>query len=267
MSLQFADRIKETTASTGTGSIALDGAAIGYRTFISSMSVGDTCFYCIDGKSTGEWETGLGTLSSSNVLARTSILASSNSNAAVSFSSGPKEVFMTYPAYAVQRSQSYPLYQSIVEAAGVAALNLNVSGSLMGAFRALIRFVQTQDNVSCNLRINNSTTGSHYASIHTAMTGSTTWSVAANPYTAIRLFEIGSGVSELISGVADLTFFCYNNEVQVKGMWFHDDGSSGFKRIHMIAGRFTGGTDVTSLNLVPSAGDLGIGSYIKVFPL
>ncbi len=91
------DRVRETTTTTGTGAVTLAGAATGCRTFASVMtSPSDTCWYAIVGGT--EWETGLGTYSAANTLTRTTVLRSSNSNAAVSFSAGTKDVFITVPA-------------------------------------------------------------------------------------------------------------------------------------------------------------------------
>lgn len=94
------DRVKDTTTTTGTGNVTLSGSApTGYRTFGSVLSNNDTTFYCIAGQSGGEWEVGLGTyVSATPALARTTVLASSNANAAVSFSAGTKDVFMTAAA-------------------------------------------------------------------------------------------------------------------------------------------------------------------------
>lgn len=105
MAFVIADRVKETSTSTGTGDFALAGAMTGYIRFsgISGIAVGDTSFYCIQGVDgagapTGEWEVGLGTYSAANTLTRTTVLASSNAGAAVSFSAGTKQVFLTVPA-------------------------------------------------------------------------------------------------------------------------------------------------------------------------
>lgn len=88
------DRVRETTTTTGTGAITLAGAATGFRAFASVMSSpSDTCYYVISGGA--EWETGLGTYSAANTLTRTTVLRSSNANAAVSFSAGTKDVVMT----------------------------------------------------------------------------------------------------------------------------------------------------------------------------
>ena len=99
MAFITADRVKDTSTTTGTGSITVSGAApTGYRTFSAVLSAGDTFYYCIQGQTTAEFEVGLGTYSSANVFARTTVLASSNSNSAVSFSAGTKNVFITLAA-------------------------------------------------------------------------------------------------------------------------------------------------------------------------
>lgn len=86
------DRVIESTATTGTGILLLAGALTGFRSFGSVCSVADTVWYSLwevdtNGNATGAYEEGLGTYSSSNHLTRTTVLRSSNSNAAVSLSS------------------------------------------------------------------------------------------------------------------------------------------------------------------------------------
>ena len=98
MALVLADRVKETTTTTGTGSVTLLGASTGYQSF-AVVGNGGTTYYCIAGQGTAEWEVGIGTYSTTGpTLARTTILASSNSGSAVNFSSGTKDVFVTQPA-------------------------------------------------------------------------------------------------------------------------------------------------------------------------
>lgn len=93
------DRVKEISTTTGTGTFTLAGAVVGYQSFGSVLSNGDTCLYCIAHQTADEWETGIGTYTSSGTtLARTTILTSSNSNNAVVFTDGTKDVFITMPA-------------------------------------------------------------------------------------------------------------------------------------------------------------------------
>jgi len=99
MAFVTADRVKDTSTTTGTGSITVSGASpTGYRTFSTVLSAADTFYYCIQSQTTAEWEVGIGTYSSANVFARTTILSSSNSNLVVSFQAGVKNVFITLSA-------------------------------------------------------------------------------------------------------------------------------------------------------------------------
>jgi hypothetical protein len=98
MALVLADRVKETTTTTGTGTVTLLGASSGFQSF---AVVGDanTTFYTIAAQTGTEWEVGIGTYTSSGTtLARTTILSSSNGGSAVNFTAGTKDVFVTYPA-------------------------------------------------------------------------------------------------------------------------------------------------------------------------
>lgn len=98
MALVLADRVKETTTTTGTGTVTLAGAVTGYQSF-SVIGNANTTYYCIAGQTSSEWEVGVGTYTSSGTtLARTTVLASSNSGSLVNFSAGTKDVFVTYPA-------------------------------------------------------------------------------------------------------------------------------------------------------------------------
>ena len=99
MALVVKDRVKETTTTTGTGTVTLGGAVSGFQTFTSVLSNADTTYYAIIDYTNHAFEVGLGTFTSSGTtLARTTILESSNSGSAVDFGSGTKEVFITYPA-------------------------------------------------------------------------------------------------------------------------------------------------------------------------
>lgn len=103
MSLIFADRVKETTTSTGTGPLTLAGAVAGFEPFSSVCADGDTAYYCVtDGTS---WEVGLGTYAA-GVLTRTSVLSSSAAGAAVSLNPGSKDVFLTVPAQVIEAANT-----------------------------------------------------------------------------------------------------------------------------------------------------------------
>lgn len=94
-----ADRVRDTSTTTGTGAFTVSGTApTGYRTFSAVCATSDTFWYAIQHQTAAEWEVGLGTYSSANTVTRTTVLASSNANAAVTFSAGTKDVFITLAA-------------------------------------------------------------------------------------------------------------------------------------------------------------------------
>jgi hypothetical protein len=102
MPFKYADRVKETSTSTGTGSFSLSGAVSGFQTFLSGIGANNTCQYSIVHRTAAEWEVGLGTLDMmGTTLTRTTIQASSNLGSAVTFSAGTKDIFVTIPAKVV----------------------------------------------------------------------------------------------------------------------------------------------------------------------
>lgn len=122
MALVSADRVKDSTTTTGTGSLTLSGTApTGYQAFASVMAANDTCYYCISSTGGAEWEVGLGTLTASTTLARTTVIASSNLNALVSLSAGTKDVFITAPASIIVPGAWTPYTATVAQGAGTIA--------------------------------------------------------------------------------------------------------------------------------------------------
>jgi hypothetical protein len=98
MAFVLADRVKETTTTTGTVAVTLLGASTGYQSF-SAVGNANSTYYTIAGQTSSEWEVGIGTYTSSGTtLSRDTVLASSNSGSLVTFSAGTKDVFVTYPS-------------------------------------------------------------------------------------------------------------------------------------------------------------------------
>ena len=100
MALAVADRVKESTTTTGTGTVNLAGAETGFQTFVAGIGNSNTTYYAIVDGNTGDFEVGIGTVTeaSPDTLSRDTILQSSNSDSAVNFGSGTKAVFCTQPA-------------------------------------------------------------------------------------------------------------------------------------------------------------------------
>ena len=99
MALVINDRVKETSTTTGTGVFSIGNAVTGFETFAQGIGNNNTTYYCIFNQGTSEFEVGLGTLDSTSAnLTRTTVISSSNGDAAVNFTSGTKDVFCTLPA-------------------------------------------------------------------------------------------------------------------------------------------------------------------------
>ena len=97
MALIVADRVKEVTTTTGTGTYTLGGAVDGFQAFSAVTVDTDTVYYAITDDT--DWEVGIGTIGGTQTtLARTTILSSSNAGSAVNWGAGTKNIFLTYPA-------------------------------------------------------------------------------------------------------------------------------------------------------------------------
>jgi len=121
MTLVLADRVKDTTTTTGTGTVTLSGIApTGYQTFGAGVGDGNTTYYTISGGV--EWEVGIGTYTATGTtLSRSTVISSSNAGGLVTFSAGTKDVFVTYPASRAMQLSQFS-YTTTATAAGTTTL-------------------------------------------------------------------------------------------------------------------------------------------------
>lgn len=180
----YADRVKESTASTGLGNIILAGTLTGFRTFASIISIGEAFYYCIDGGTSGEWEVGIGVLTDATTLVRSSVLSSSNADAAVSFSAGTKTVFVTIAADGVSAPvETQATLEAIAEFANeslrilnrlsflsalqtpASELRVNINAGTLPA----VTTVSTVNTVSSVTSVANQVNGGGYALSHQVM--------------------------------------------------------------------------------------------------
>ena len=101
MALVINDRVRETSTTSGTGTLNLAGAVTGFRTFVSGIGDGNTTYYAIFEEGTNSFEVGLGTVTDAtpDTLARTTVLSNSSGNTSkINFSGGTLSVFCTMPA-------------------------------------------------------------------------------------------------------------------------------------------------------------------------
>lgn len=109
MALIYKDRVQETTTTTGTGTLTLAGAVTGFQSF-SAIGNANTCIYALEDANGSGWEVGIGTYTSSGTtLARTTVLASSNSGSAITLSAGTHKVYVTANAGIAQEAWIVPL--------------------------------------------------------------------------------------------------------------------------------------------------------------
>jgi hypothetical protein len=132
MALILADRVRETTTSTGQGTITLAGAATGFRSF-ATVGNANTTYYVIAGQGTSEWEVGIGTYTSSGTtLSRDTVLSSSaGGTTKTTFSAGTKDVWVDYPAgKAVYQNESNIASAPVFQASnGIFVNNTTISSS------------------------------------------------------------------------------------------------------------------------------------------
>ena len=97
MDLIVKDRVKETCATAGTGTLTLGGTVSGFQSF-ATIGNGNLTYFTIFDVVTGDWEVNFGVYSSGTLTRNAIPLSSSNAGALVSFDSNIKDVFCTYPA-------------------------------------------------------------------------------------------------------------------------------------------------------------------------
>ena len=158
MAFAIADRVQETTTTQGTGTVVLAGAVTGYQSF-AVIGNTNTTYYTIADQAGANWEVGIGTYYSGNVsLARTTVLASSNSNAAVNFGIGTKAVFVTYPAERAIYADS----SNLTTVTNFASGNVNITGgTISGANFTGLGTMSTQNANSVTITGGTINTVSH----------------------------------------------------------------------------------------------------------
>jgi len=123
MPLVLADRVRETSTTSGTGTLTLAGAVAGFQSF-SAIGNGNTTYYTIVDSTANTWEVGIGTYTASGTtLSRDTVLANSSGNTnKIDFAANSKDVFVTYPA---SKSTYEDDGQAVYAGGGTAAIYLN----------------------------------------------------------------------------------------------------------------------------------------------
>lgn len=101
MALVVADRVQETSTTSGTGTLSLAGAATGYQSFVSGIGNGNSTYYTIQDPIANTWEVGIGTVTSGSpdTLSRTTVLSNSSGNTSpITLAGNTVNVWCDYPA-------------------------------------------------------------------------------------------------------------------------------------------------------------------------
>jgi hypothetical protein len=126
MAIVVKDRVKVVSTTTGTSDFTLGSASLGFQSF-AVIGDGNETYYAAVDPITGDFEVGIGTYTTAGpTLTRTTILESSAAGAKVSFGSGSKDVFVTYPAERsvyLDTAGAYPV-QSTFNALTAASIGL-----------------------------------------------------------------------------------------------------------------------------------------------
>lgn len=155
MAFNVFDRIRETSTTTGTGDLTLNGTLQGFRTFGSVLASGDTTWYVA--AFGGEWEVGVGTFTAPATLSRTTVLSSSNGTSLVDFSAGSKDVFISPPASVLKKLADLGTFGTAAQRnAGAAAGNVPV---LDAAAKLLVAIIPALADLGALARAGDTMTG------------------------------------------------------------------------------------------------------------
>jgi len=201
MALVVADRVQETSTTSGTGTLTLAGAVVGFQTFSTAIGNGNTTFYTIYDPTAYDWEVGIGTVGA-GTLARTTVLSNSaGTTSQISFAGNAKFVFVTYPA---EKSINYDAngVATIGEVLGYADTGVigSFASTVAGYNQVVVQNKSTATNASSNFNVSNDagTAGSNYAEL----------GINSSTFTGTGSFNI-AGASYVASASTDLTIGTY----------------------------------------------------------
>jgi hypothetical protein len=222
MTLALNDRVQQTGTANTTVSFTLSGAVTGFQSF-AVVGNGNTTYYGAT-DATGNWEVGIGTYSTTGpTLTRTTILASSNSGSAVTFS-GSVSVFVTYPS---EKSVNLDAdgVMAVGEPIGYADTGViaTFASTVAGYNQVVIQNKSTATNASSNLNVshNSATDTSGFAELginSTTFTGAGSFSIPGASYLASASTDLTVGTY----GAYDLHFVTNSNTTD--SMTIFDDG-------------------------------------------
>ena len=165
MALELKDRVYQQGTANTTVSFTLTSTVSGFQSF-AIVGNGNETYYAATDVS-GNWEVGVGTYATGGTLTRTTILSSSNSGSAETFS-GTVNVFLTYPS---EKSINYDLdgVATIGELLGYVDTGVigSFASTIAGYNQVVVQNKSTSPSASSNLNVSNDagTAGSNYAEL------------------------------------------------------------------------------------------------------
>ena len=279
MAFVLADRVKETTIVVGTGAATLLGAASGYQSFSAGIGASNTTYYTIADQSGSNWEVGYGTLDVTGlILTRTTVLSSSNSGSAVSFTAGTKDVWCDYPAKKAVFQDSNGNVAVTYNTSGSGSIgSLNVGGSLNSVSDTgiIASFVGTSSTYVFTALQNKTTSATSYSSYalyndlgtvygEIGMNSSTyLYSTAGFPNNALStanafFLEAGSGAELVLAtyGSNGIHFLTNGNSGTVEAMTINSSSAVGFNSSYGTSGQVltSGGSSAAPTWTTPTTG-------------
>jgi hypothetical protein len=181
----LADRVKESTTTTGNGTLTLDGAATGFQSFTTAFGNGVSVYYVIAGGS--EWEVGIGT-TGAGTLSRDTVLQSSNADAKVVFSAGTKDVFCSYVAD-----------RAVTTVDAVTLTNKTISGA-----DNTLSNIGNASLTNSSVTVNGTAIALGASGTVTAAAGTLTGATLASGVTASSLTSVGSLTALTVAGTTKI---------------------------------------------------------------
>lgn len=261
-----ADRVLETSTTTGTASYTLLGAVTGFRSASAVCVIGDTFTYYAEdvdtfGRPLGDWETGLGTYSAANTLTRTTIYSSSNSNTAVNWAAGTRRLGLSLISQA---------------SLGPTTVNGNLTANIFSgtSFNSITELSSTNPAPNGAVAIGSSTTVARSDHVHQAQT-----TITGNAGTATKLVSIPttfSGTYPMLVSVSDVVYshttVTYNGTTNTltapnfAGAASATNLTSGTVPDARISGSYTGMVNLTGSGSVDFSKFLGLATDTVTTP-